>query len=331
MNSSESVVDVHRVSGSLDTEHAVVCVRYTCDGKYIFTASSSGVVSVAPEGDRPKQHFSSVTDPLEACTCVRLADVPADAESGAYSAVSTTSGGNVAVWSVVPLKSADVVAAAKEEGNEIMTCAVAPGGMETIVTGGSDTTLRFYRVAEGGIECVRKVEQGIDRHGQPTLGPPAKVMSSIFVDKNTVLVGGWEASVLLYDLRTGAVQRTFDGPRLTGDCLDVLDGCVLAASHRPKDQLQVFDLSSGKLLTSMAVDTLPFACRLFGRASKLGAWVAGTSSNSVFALDLLREKTVASVTDVPDALYALDVCLTDPQKVCIGGARDVTYRIRANF
>jgi WD40 repeat protein len=331
MKTSANVVDVHRLTGDQRCQSSVMSLRYTCDGKYVFQCSSSGTIAIGADGQRPQQFLTTTMDDLDGCTCVRLADVPADTETGAYTMAATTSSGRVSLWSVVPGKSHTMIAMAAEDGNEIMTCAFAYGRTDTIITGGADTCLRLYKLVDGNLEMVQKIDQGIDRHGQPTLGPPSKVMATVFVDENTLLVGGWEASVLLYDLRTREVQRTFAGPRLSGDTLDFSQGCVLAASHRPTNQLQLFDLGSSKELANMTVDTLPFACRLFGRASKMGAWVAGTSPNAVYAVSLLRGEVIASVTDVPEALYALDVCPTDPARVTVGGAKDSTYRVRVEL
>jgi hypothetical protein len=333
MQTTDNIREVQRHAHDKDSADAMMSVRYTPDGKYVFGASSSGDVTVAKDGEKAMQFVRPAGDASDACTCVRVADVPPSAETGAYTCAATTSEGHVSLWSVVPGKVSKLLCFAIEEGNETMTCAMPPGTTDTVLTGGSDGTLRLYRMgAEDRLEIVQTVTQGIDRHGQPTLGPPAKTMAACFVDRNSVLVGGWESSVLLYDLRAKAVVRTFDGPRLSGDALDYRDGCVLTASHRPREQLQVFDFASGKQLTpSITVDTLPFACRLFGRASKLGAWVAGTSANGAYAVNLLTGQPMASVVDIPEAVYSIDVCPIDPRKATIGCAKGATYRVTAEL
>ena len=328
MITTPNVSEVQRNAHDSDSMDATMGLRYTPDGKYVFAASSSGDVTVAEEGKRPVQFVRPAGDATDACTCVRIADVPPDPENGAYTCAATTSEGHVSLWSVVPGKMSRCLAYTVEEKNELMCCALPPGCADTILTGGSNGTLQLYKAAEDRLEVVQTITQGIDAHGQPTLGPPAKTMAAVFVDRNSVLVGGWESSVLLYDLRSKAVARTFDGPRLSGDALDFRDGCVLTASHRPKEQLQVFDYASGKQMTpSITVDTLPFSCRLFGRASKLGAWIAGTSVNGAYVINLLTGETMASVTDVPEAVYGVDVNPVDPRKATIGCAKGATYRV----
>lgn len=354
---SDTVTDVTRTASEVlhgggedgQTSHSINSIRYTPDGKYVAAGSSSGVVSFGAEGQRPMQFFTPSGDALDACTCVRVADIvdsfvsdppsPADssvapASSPSYLIATSTAQGHVHLTRVVPGKRCSTVAFTVEENNQTMTCAVAPGSVDTIATGGSDGVIRLYKLVEGGdqLELVRFIDQGIDHHGQPTLGPPAKIMASTFVSEHALLVGGWESSVMLFDLRTKQAVRTFDGPRLSGDGLDVRDGCVLAASHRARDQLQVFELGTGKQLTpSVTLDSMPFACRLFGRASKLGAWVAGTTPHSVNAVNLLTGQSTASVTEFPASIFAVDVNPTNPAIATVGGGRDSLFTITARL
>jgi len=41
--------------------------------------------------------------------------------------------------------------------------------------------------------------------------------------------------VLLWDLRTGTVVRSWLGPKVCGDTLDIKEDLLLAGSHMPKN------------------------------------------------------------------------------------------------
>ena len=46
-------------------------------------------------------------------------------------------------------------------------------------------------------------------------------------------------------------MRSIFGPHVCGDAMDVLDGTLLTGSWRPDDQLQLWDLGSCKLISTI--------------------------------------------------------------------------------
>jgi WD40 repeat protein len=70
-----------------------------------------------------------------------------------------------------------------------------------------------------------------------------------------LISGGWDNTVLVWDLRTGATVRTIYGPHICGEAIDIhpFSHILLTASWQPKDALQTWDLSSGKV-----IETIPY-------------------------------------------------------------------------
>ena len=54
----------------------------------------------------------------------------------------------------------------------------------------------------------------------------------------------------LWDVRTGAAQLSIYGPHVCGDAIDMNDNYILSGSWRPNDQLQMWDVRTGGLLTT---------------------------------------------------------------------------------
>ncbi len=56
----------------------------------------------------------------------------------------------------------------------------------------------------------------------------------------------------VWDLRTESAVGTICGPKICGDSIDVKGQYILTGAHRGRDQLQVWDLGSQKLIETLA-------------------------------------------------------------------------------
>jgi WD40 repeat protein len=63
-----------------------------------------------------------------------------------------------------------------------------------------------------------------------------------------LISGGWDSVIHIWDLRTADAIRSIYGPHIAGDTLDYQNGVILSGSHNPKDQIQLWDFGSGKLI-----------------------------------------------------------------------------------
>lgn len=333
MRTSPNIVDVHKVGGDARVVDAVMTLRFASDGKYCAAASTSGLATLYSSAHATERSYMTpATGKVEsACTVATFHAAPPSQERG-YTVLTTTSVGTVDLWHTTPGKSLAVAASALEEGNEIMCADFAPSEAVEFVTGGSDAKLRIYRVTEAGeLVAASTIEQGIDHHGQPTMGPPAKIMAVKYVSSNVFLASGWESSTFLYDARTQHPQRMFEGTAVAGSGIDFIGSVLCCVSNRPEKQIQVFDLGSGKESACYSVDNLPLSGRMFGRASRCGVWVCGSKDNAAYCVDLQTGKEMAHVTQAPEALFAVDVNPADNEHVLLAGAHDAVYRVKASL
>ena len=58
-------------------------------------------------------------------------------------------------------------------------------------------------------------------------------------DDNTIVTGGWDNTVQIWDTRVSHAVRLIFGPHIAGDAVDIMDNVVLTGSWRPDRQLQV--------------------------------------------------------------------------------------------
>ena len=70
-------------------------------------------------------------------------------------------------------------------------------------------------------------------------------------DQNTLISGGWDNTIQIYDQREEGPVATIFGPVLSGDSLDVHGDTMITGSFRGKDALQVWSLGERELVQSL--------------------------------------------------------------------------------
>jgi len=58
-----------------------------------------------------------------------------------------------------------------------------------------------------------------------------RVFSLKYISEFELVSAGWDANVLVWDLRTGHAEQVFYGPYVTSDTLDVQDDLIMVGSH----------------------------------------------------------------------------------------------------
>ena len=175
-------------------------------------------------------------------------------------------------------------------------------------------------------------------------GHANRVFSSCFdpEDSNTLLTGGWDNTVHIWDLRSGRAERKIFGPHIAGDALQVHGGRILTGSWRPDDPVQTWDLASGKLLCSAkynpgadsghpSLDTYTSHTApglVYGAAFNTdGTFVVagGSGNNSVKVFDCTAPEhmpLIGAILGLPGAVFAVAAHET---MIAVGGAFGQVY------
>jgi COMPASS component SWD3 len=120
----------------------------------------------------------------------------------------------------------------------------SPNGNQ-FATAGKDFNIRIYDEGTKSVDVTLAAAEWNSR------GHSNRVFAVKFIDENTLISGGWDSVIHIWDIRQAASVRSIYGPHLSGDALDFQNGQILTGSYSSKDQIQLWDFDSGKLIETL--------------------------------------------------------------------------------
>lgn len=67
-----------------------------------------------------------------------------------------------------------------------------------------------------------------------------------YIDENTIISGGWDSVVHIWDIRSGRSAHHFKGPNISGESLTYENGMILAGCYEAQNQIQFWDIKTLK-------------------------------------------------------------------------------------
>ena len=134
-------------------------------------------------------------------------------------------------------------------------------------------------------------------------------------DPNLIIIGGWDCTIQIWDMREQASVRSILGPHICGDSIDINGSKILAGSWREKHSLQIFDLGSGSLLTDLTIEHSPWIYSAKFSEDSQYCIASGGNPNSVILFDNLNH--FASISNFPQPLFCIDIT-KNKQKIVAG-------------
>ena len=219
-------------------------------------------------------------------------------------------------------KSGKILQEIQEENNPLMCVDYSYDGM-LFATGGNDKYVRLYD--DNTKTLIKKLER--HRYDLPEHSNRIFAVKFSKKDNNLLLSGGWDNTILLYDIRAREVQNYLYGPHICGDGMDLKDDLLLTVSWDKEDQIQMFDLRMNKKIgvfqmniiedreNKNALDNVSYlySCR-FNPQNKTFC-VTGSNKNYLRIYDYnnlnsdnITEKRIKRIRDLDDLILPCYCC-----------------------
>ena len=112
--------------------------------------------------------------------------------------------------------------------------------------GGSDYEIKIYD------DITKSVISTLKTNGTINIGHSNRIFSVRFTeDPNLMVSGGWDNTVLFWDIRDSKSLGFVYGPHICGDSIDTKNGKMLTGSYSNKEVLQLWDIGERKLINNI--------------------------------------------------------------------------------
>lgn len=125
----------------------------------------------------------------------------------------------------------------EEKDNPLMCCDYSNDGL-FFATAGNDKVVRLYD--DNTKTMLSKLESR--KLTMPQHSNRIFAVKFSCNDPNLMFSGGWDNTILLYDIRAKQVQNYLYGPHICGDAMDMKGDLLLTVSWGRSDQIQIFDI-----------------------------------------------------------------------------------------
>ena len=223
-----------------------------------------------------------------------------------------------------------------EEKNNPLMCVDYSIDGSLFATGGNDKVVKLYDDSTKTlISKLESKKSNMPEHSN-------RIFSVKFNpnNENMLISGGWDNTLLFYDIRAKEVQNFSYGAHICGDGMDIKDNYLLTVSWEKKDQIQLWDLRMMKYPYIFQVE-LPnenknqindisflYSCKFNPKNSTF--CISGSNKNLIRVYDYknLTMKKILPVCNVDNMDFASYCCdYTSDGKMLSYGCADSMVRL----
>lgn len=284
------------------SEAEVFSVRWSPDDSHIAAGYSDGTVKLfsATYGTQVRTMNSRLSPEVYPVTSVRWRpDFGASKTKNIL--LSITCDGGVLHWHA---SSGKVLHSFRIPENQAL-CADYNSEGTVFAIGCKDRSIKVYD------EVTRNLSLNLTGGSQQQSGHDNRIMSLRYIDHNYILSGGWDNNLFIWDTRNTQVVRTFFGPRIYGDSLDVKGDLILAGSYNIEEQVQIWSMSEGRAiyvdsLTQGEKSCLAYTAQFSQSDNAKYFAIGGIGSYQMHLYRNDDRSVVSSVNDIPKPVYCLN-------------------------
>lgn len=163
-------------------------------------------------------------------------------------------------------------------------------------------------------------------------GHSNRIFSARFLDENTIISGGWDNTIIYWDLRTSSAVRSYYGPHICGDAIDFSSNLMVTASYTGENQLTLWSVMDGQKLHTQTLRTGDMACTLYaaqfsksdgGKVIVTGG--AGTNQGFLFETGTM---SMLSLLEFRSAVFGVDFANSSNRvALCCGDGKVHFYNV----
>ena len=313
-NSKTSSAVVEHLITLSDSDDEIICMRYDPTDTYLACGWGDGTIRIFNVSTGKLAFIlgkNASEDSQFPITWLRWRPCSSDMKAKNI-LVSCSSNGYIYHWHVGSSKL--LLKIDPEDNLQYYWIDYSPDGRNFAV-GGNDLTIKIFD--EHTKSVVDTLASTMD-----TCGHSSRVFSVKFNqdDPNLLISGGWDNTVLLWDLRVPKWVGSVYGPHVWGDSIDIRDGFILAGSYHNVDNLYLIDMKKMEIIKTIDWFSEGFERSESDYPSALYSWMysqdgkyiyaGGTSKNEVrifeYSDSINDYKVVSRISELSEAWLSLD-------------------------
>jgi WD40 repeat protein len=332
--------------GTQDRGEAIYSCRYNSTGTLFAASFGNGVVHVADAAKGKSLERSKLGQGLDELpatsvkwrplTAEMLEEQDPDEDFVRHQLAVASSAGGVVFFDLEESRSGAENPTlirgprALEEGNE--TACIDYNHDSTLLAAvGSDRNVRIYDAETRKLKDTWS--RGFDEGGHARPAHTNRIYCAKWVTPSTLITGGWENPLQVWDARSGRAERQLGGPQVSSDSIELMPGMqqIVVGSQRNNRQIQVIDFVSGREQTaeserlSAGLDRAMCTSVRFSK-ERMVLWALATKPDQLMCIDYLTGDVIAKV-DAPGVLFSADVHPTIPGRLLVSGQKETIWTV----
>jgi COMPASS component SWD3 len=220
--------------GNLDVQ--TFCIQFDPKDKYIAQGCSDGTIKIYNvfTGKLSFQMNNDMEQPMP-CTCIRWRPQSSNAVTKNV-ILTVNANGALEHWHITSGKRLHRI---YEECCELLCCDYNADGSQ-FACAGKETCVDIYD--EKTRNRVARLEGG----GQGLNGHSSRVTCCKYDpnDSNIIISGGWDKSVIIWDVRQKIPLRSIYGPYICGDAIDLSNEVIMTGSYNDVENIQMWEYNT---------------------------------------------------------------------------------------
>ena len=290
------------ISKSIEERQAdTLSVQFNFDDTHLAVGCSDGMVRIysSSSGANTRNLNCRVSGDSPGVTSLHWRPSHGKTENVLF---ATTGDGSISHWHAT---SGKILDSFQIPNVQVLCSDITPTGTAFAI-GLDDMSLRIYDEYSKALVTTFAPGRG------NRLGHSNRIFTVKWLEENCVVSGGWDNSIIFWDLRTGNARGNVFGPHICGESIDFKDYLMITGSYEVKNQLQIWDIRNFQCLRTIGLEDGEGKGKVYSvqvqKSGERNIFAAGCTGNvQIVYYDLDSLRKVAEVRDSA-SVFCVDFC-----------------------